>query len=151
MEESLHIHVNDKYSSEEMFQNLFHNLCIPALPSLDWNTCCWGVWTAKHWPITSSRISEYFLMEIQPFSAILHLTTQTPKSLQYKEPIKHVHRFQYPRNIQLPTLPTLHNWKIAHHDEDWWPARPSHTEGGMDYWRELFRSTFANSTTELYI
>ena len=65
--------------------------------------------------------------------------------------IKHVHRFQYPRNLQLPTLPTLHNWKIAHHDEDWWRARPSDTEGRMNYWRELFRSTFANSTTELYI
>jgi len=106
---------------------------------------------AKYWLLTSSQISEYSLMEVQPFSALLHLTTEKPKSLQYKEPINYVHRFQYPRNLQLPTLPTLHNWKIAHHDANWWPASPSHTEGRMDYWRELFRSTFANSTTELYI
>ena len=94
----------------------------------------------KYWLTTPSRISEYFLMEISMF---LHSTTQKPKSLQYKEPIKRVHRFQHPRNLQLPTLPTLQDCSSW----CWWPARPSHTEERTDYWRELFRSTFTNSIT----
>jgi len=91
MEEFMHIQVNDR---EAMFQNLFHNLYIPASPSLEWNTGCWEA-------CTDNCLMDFWVF---PNGNLSIFTTLKPKSLQYKEPNKCV---QHPRNLQLPTLPTL--------------------------------------------
>ena len=70
---------------------------------------CITIFGLKYWllrrldykMLTDNSLTDFWVFPNGNFSIF---TTQKPKSLQYKEPIK---RVQHPRNLQLPTLPTL--------------------------------------------